>query len=129
MSDLSWMDEALCTQADPESFFPGKGGTGTGQAKRLCMSCPVRASCEVYAAEVDAVFGRWGVWAGKAAGQRPVRRRSSAERDRGLFEASERARLSGQRLVDVARDLGVSRGALEQARSRARKVLAAGEAA
>src|ERR1700733_4980576 len=37
----SWVDEALCSQADPDLWFPDKGGS-TRDAKKVCLGCPVR---------------------------------------------------------------------------------------
>src|SRR5271155_1798633 len=56
---LAWQDKALCAQADPEAFFPEKGGS-TMAAKRVCRSCEVRAECLEYALEHDERFGIWG---------------------------------------------------------------------
>lgn len=39
-----WMAEGICAQADPDAWFPEKGGT-TQPAKRICVECPVRAKC------------------------------------------------------------------------------------
>ncbi len=57
--ELSWQDQALCAQTDPEAFFPEKGGS-TREAKRVCRSCEVRAECLEYALEHDERFGIWG---------------------------------------------------------------------
>lgn len=57
--ELSWQDQALCAQTDPEAFFPEKGGS-TRDAKRICQSCAVRAQCLEYALENDERFGIWG---------------------------------------------------------------------
>ena len=54
-----WAGSALCTQADPEIFFPPKGNPGT-EAKQVCASCPVRGECLAYAIEADEEFGIWG---------------------------------------------------------------------
>lgn len=56
---LGWQDRALCTQTDPEAFFPEKGGS-TREAKRVCTSCEVRTDCLEYALEHDERFGIWG---------------------------------------------------------------------
>ena len=42
--DLSWQHKALCSQTDPEAFFPEKGGS-TRDAKRVCAQCEVREQC------------------------------------------------------------------------------------
>lgn len=57
--DGDWQDLGLCAQADPEAFYPEKGGS-TLDAKRVCMACPVRVECLEYALENDERFGIWG---------------------------------------------------------------------
>ncbi|WP_127472808.1 WhiB family transcriptional regulator [Microbacterium sulfonylureivorans] len=56
---LSWQTDALCSQTDPEAFFPEKGGS-TRDAKRVCGSCDVRGECLEYALQNDERFGIWG---------------------------------------------------------------------
>ncbi len=60
ISGQSWVDDAICSQTDPESFFVEKGGT-TKPAKLICQGCPVRQQCLDYALKHDE---RWGVWGG-----------------------------------------------------------------
>jgi WhiB family transcriptional regulator, redox-sensing transcriptional regulator len=57
--ELSWQERALCAQTDPEAFFPEKGGS-TREAKKVCLSCDVRAECLEYALAHDERFGIWG---------------------------------------------------------------------
>jgi len=57
--ELSRQDRSLCAQTDPEAFFPEKGGS-TREAKRVCLSCEVRAECLEYALGNDERFGIWG---------------------------------------------------------------------
>jgi len=57
--ELSWQERALCAQTDPEAFFPEKGGS-TRDAKKVCVSCDVRAECLEYALAHDERFGIWG---------------------------------------------------------------------
>ncbi len=57
--ELSWQERGLCAQTDPEAFFPEKGGS-TREAKKVCVSCDVRAECLEYALENDERFGIWG---------------------------------------------------------------------
>lgn len=57
--DEDWRISALCTQTDPEAFFPEKGGS-TREAKRICASCEVKQDCLEYALEGDERFGIWG---------------------------------------------------------------------
>ena len=56
---LSWQEQALCAQTDPEAFFPEKGGS-TREAKRICVGCEVKGDCLEYALEQDERFGIWG---------------------------------------------------------------------
>lgn len=56
---VSWMDDALCAQTDPEAFFPEKGGS-TREAKQVCLACPVRAECLDHALDHEERFGIWG---------------------------------------------------------------------
>jgi WhiB family redox-sensing transcriptional regulator len=56
---LTWQERALCAQTDPEAFFPEKGGS-TREAKKVCLSCDVRAECLEYALAHDERFGIWG---------------------------------------------------------------------
>lgn len=57
--EMAWMGEARCLDADPEAFFPEKGGS-TREAKRICNACDVREECLRYALENDERFGIWG---------------------------------------------------------------------
>jgi WhiB family transcriptional regulator, redox-sensing transcriptional regulator len=59
IEQLPWATEAKCLNADPDVFFPEKGGS-TREAKRICGECPVRAECLEYALESDERFGIWG---------------------------------------------------------------------
>ncbi|MGH3666030.1 MAG: WhiB family transcriptional regulator [Egibacteraceae bacterium] len=56
---LPWADQAKCLQAEPDTFFPEKGGS-TREAKRICAGCPVRVECLEYALANDERFGIWG---------------------------------------------------------------------
>ena len=57
--DVSWQHRALCSQTDPEAFFPEKGGS-TREAKKVCQTCDVRSECLEYALAHDERFGIWG---------------------------------------------------------------------
>uniref|UniRef100_UPI003F49675A WhiB family transcriptional regulator n=1 Tax=Actinoplanes sp. CA-084688 TaxID=3239901 RepID=UPI003F49675A len=76
-----WRDEALCSQTDPEAFFPHKGGSAA-QAKRTCGRCPVRADCLEYALANDERFGIWG-------GLSATERRALASRTNNTTASSE----------------------------------------
>lgn len=54
-----WRDYAACAEADPEAWFPEKGGS-TREAKRVCAGCFVRQQCLEYALASDQGFGVWG---------------------------------------------------------------------
>jgi WhiB family redox-sensing transcriptional regulator len=72
-----WMADAICAQTDPEAFFPEKGGS-TREAKRVCMSCPVRETCLEWALARGEYFGIFG---GKSERER---RKIAKERKAGL---------------------------------------------
>lgn len=54
-----WIEKALCAQIDPDLWFPEKGGS-TREAKKMCLSCEVRAECLEIALENEERFGIWG---------------------------------------------------------------------
>lgn len=54
-----WSAFMLCAQADPEAFFPDKGGS-TRIPKAVCDSCLVSAQCLMNALDNDERFGIWG---------------------------------------------------------------------
>jgi len=54
-----WQERALCSQTDPEAFFPEKGSS-TREAKRTCTRCEVRDECLEYAVSRNEKFGIWG---------------------------------------------------------------------
>lgn len=55
-----WTEQSLCSQTDPEAFFPEKGATNQ-DAKRVCQVCPVRVECLNYALINNE---HWGIWGG-----------------------------------------------------------------
>lgn len=57
--ERDWQERALCSQTDPEAFFPEKGGS-TREAKKICTVCDVRVECLEYALAKDERFGIWG---------------------------------------------------------------------
>ena len=59
VGDQPWVDGALCTQTDPELFFPPKGATGK-EAKRVCRLCAVQTDCLGYAVQHRVPYGIWG---------------------------------------------------------------------
>jgi WhiB family transcriptional regulator, redox-sensing transcriptional regulator len=59
MADQNWQQKGLCTQSDPEIFFPDPGASAVA-AIEVCLQCPVRAECLGWAIEHDERFGVWG---------------------------------------------------------------------
>lgn len=59
LHEQPWAKQARCLQAEPDTFFPEKGGS-TREAKRICSLCEVRQECLEYALEQDERFGIWG---------------------------------------------------------------------
>lgn len=55
----AFVQDAVCSQTDPELFFPEKGGS-TKDAKSVCLACPVRVRCLTWAMQTDQRFGVWG---------------------------------------------------------------------
>src|SRR5690625_3532185 len=56
---LGRQERARCAQTDPEAFVPEEGGSAR-EAKRVCVSCEVRAECLECALADDGRFGIWG---------------------------------------------------------------------
>ncbi|MPZ21862.1 MAG: WhiB family transcriptional regulator, partial [Luteitalea sp.] len=64
-----------CLQADPDTFYPDKGGS-VREAKRVCAGCPVTDECLEYALDTEQ---RHGVWGGLSEHERrPLRRQRRA---------------------------------------------------
>lgn len=63
----SWTEDAVCAQADPDAFYPDKGGSSMA-VKRLCNGdpaagtdpCPVRTQCLEQALRTNEAWGIWG---------------------------------------------------------------------
>jgi len=55
----SWREFAACNGADPDLFFPNRGGSGR-LAKMICMKCPVRELCLEDALARQEKYGIWG---------------------------------------------------------------------
>jgi WhiB family redox-sensing transcriptional regulator len=71
-----WRDLGRCAEVDGDLWFPEKGGP-TGEAKRVCRSCEVRAECLEYALEHEERFGIWGGFSERE--RRVLRRERAAE--------------------------------------------------
>jgi len=56
-----WNRKAACRLADPELFFPERGGNAeVAAAKKWCRQCPVQADCLQYALANREQHGVWG---------------------------------------------------------------------
>ncbi|MBP2370289.1 WhiB family transcriptional regulator [Pseudonocardia parietis] len=78
----AWMALGLCSQTDPELFFPDRGGPNH-DAKRVCSGCPVQTACREHAlAHETRGAGGWGIWGGMTyeERQRELRRRGRGGR-------------------------------------------------
>jgi WhiB family transcriptional regulator, redox-sensing transcriptional regulator len=68
-----WAEQALCAQADPDAWFPGKGQHAVAKtAMRICRACPVRVPCLDYALSGADTWGgiATGIWGGTTPHQR-----------------------------------------------------------
>ena len=74
MTGQGWRGDALCTQTDPEVFFPEKGESNKS-AKKVCAACPVAAECLEYALAHSDLVGVWGGTSAK--GRQRIRERAS----------------------------------------------------
>ena len=73
MSQVEWMDDALCREIDAELFFPEPSRV-PHDAKKACSLCPVRYPCLEYALTLDVE----GVWGGTTPADRRRMRRGAA---------------------------------------------------
>lgn len=69
-----WVEDAKCLQAEPDTFFPEKGGS-TRESKRICAMCTVSSECLEYALENDE---RFGIWGGKSERERRKLKRAAS---------------------------------------------------
>ena len=72
-----WAEQALCAQADPDAWYPDKGGS-SAIARRICGACPVRPQCLDYALSgADTWHGiATGIWGGTTPRERAAMRRA-----------------------------------------------------
>lgn len=67
---MPWVEEAVCSQTDPEIFHPAKGESRRAAVK-ICQSCPVIAECLNWALQ----HKETGIWGGTSENQRKQLRR------------------------------------------------------
>jgi WhiB family redox-sensing transcriptional regulator len=86
MIDPEKVVDALCTQTDPEIFFPETGQNNT-VAKSICAQCPISLDCLNDALLITQVDD-FGIWGGTSAQERVVLRRQPAtlENLRGILK-------------------------------------------
>lgn len=59
-SSSDWRLKARCLDADPEAFFPEKGGSAEA-ALRICDECQVSEECLDFALnDLEDLYGIWG---------------------------------------------------------------------
>jgi WhiB family transcriptional regulator, redox-sensing transcriptional regulator len=58
-TDTGWQKHALCSEMDPELWFPEPWEDET-PAKAVCGRCPVRAACLAFALDANEEYGVWG---------------------------------------------------------------------
>lgn len=54
-----WHIQAACRTSPPDMFFPDRGQPGD-DAKKVCVTCPVRIPCLEYALASREGYGVWG---------------------------------------------------------------------
>jgi WhiB family redox-sensing transcriptional regulator len=57
--DMGWMEQGLCRDRAPATFFPSDG-VGVDVARKICATCPVKDDCLEYALENRIDHGVWG---------------------------------------------------------------------
>ena len=84
VQDQGWRRDAICVGANPDLFYPTRGGTHT-DATAICQQCPVRWECLMFAMETHE---SWGVWGGLSEQYRRRIRALSirAERNKQTFK-------------------------------------------
>ena len=58
-TDDSWRAHASCRGVGPHLFFPDKGEPA-GEAKEVCLTCPVASQCLDFAIRSGEETGIWG---------------------------------------------------------------------
>jgi len=59
MSQVEWMQDALCAQVDNDLFFP-QTGQNSSTALSICKKCDVKIECLNYALSFEIITGIWG---------------------------------------------------------------------
>jgi WhiB family redox-sensing transcriptional regulator len=71
-----WVAHGACRDADPDLFFPTRGGD-LDPARAICAQCPVADACAEYAIPLSQLHGVWGGLSENE--RRRIRRRRALE--------------------------------------------------
>lgn len=64
MGMSGWRDDAPCAQIGGDVFFD-TDRHAAANAKRVCLTCPVRTECAEFAIRANQTYGIWGGMAPK----------------------------------------------------------------
>jgi WhiB family redox-sensing transcriptional regulator len=88
MTDIDWMESALCRQTDSEIFFPDRDNPNPAglirsirAAQNTCRRCPVQIQCLDYALTNNE---KYGIWAGINMNTTRSRAREELRRQRNI---------------------------------------------
>lgn len=122
-----WREEAVCTETDPELFFPSSSSGSSRKVKEVCFSCPVREQCLQFALDNGERFGIWGGLSEMERRALKVPTVGSLRRDRVDPVLVQRAVAmvdSGTPTRVAAREIGINRSTLQDALRRRRAAAA-----
>ncbi|HEY7821436.1 MAG TPA: WhiB family transcriptional regulator [Acidimicrobiia bacterium] len=112
-----WRQHAACKGHPVELFFAKKGGP-LGEAKEICMSCPVRLDCLQWAVDAGIPFGVFG---GRSPRERRALRRGHADLGIcGTLEGAGRHLDAGEPLCSACIGAERDRDRLVRAKKKAR---------
>lgn len=112
-----WVDEAMCSQVDPEAFFPDTAGRTASQARQydtarsICHQCPVMQQCREQVMEFErgtSVYQRFGMFGGLTPAERSDLDSSRSSEQETVAGHSHRATQPSNYRVKTLRDAGHS---------------------
>ncbi len=110
---MTWRDQALCAETDPELFFPEKCAP-TAPAKQVCALCDVRAEClaEALALGADGVWGGLSPKKRQRLGGKPYATAAPflPTADHGTEAGYQRHRRAGEPACQLCRDASAAAG-------------------
>lgn len=83
MSDIEWMDQAVCASIGSDPFYPPPDSNAAIAAvgMSICEGCPVRVECLEYALANYNAATDFGIWGGTTVmTRRTIRRNRSSMR-------------------------------------------------